>query len=139
LPITLLSEEIRVLVEADEIRDIEEIAKEATDVLYVLLGTALELGHYPDFEDKILFEGNFSNINKSDPIIQLLELVELFKTDWNKDNLGKLVLGLGEYLEYKGLKSSFIRIIHEVHRSNMSKCTNYKPIGLVNRNTLNFC
>ncbi len=128
LRITLLNEEIKELVEADEKGNIEEIAKEATDVLYVVLGTALELGYHPDFENKQLFNGMIANTDKENTPNQLLQLAETFKKDWTKDNLEQILVGLGAYLYFIGLKPDFIRIVNEVHRSNMSKGTNGKPI-----------
>ncbi len=128
LRITLLTEEIKELVEADEMGDIEEIAKEATDVLYVVLGTALELGYYPDFENKQLFNGMVANTDKENTLNRLLQLAETFNKDRTKDNLEQILVGLGAYLYFIGLKPDFIRIVNEVHRSNMSKGTNGKPI-----------
>ncbi len=128
LRITLLTEEIKELVEADEIGNLEEIAKEATDVLYVVLGTALELGYHHDFENKQLFSGVIANTNKKYTLNRLLQLAETFKKDWTKDNLEQILVGLGAYLHFIGLKPYFIKIINEVHRSNMSKGTDGKPI-----------
>jgi predicted HAD superfamily Cof-like phosphohydrolase len=128
LRITLLNEEIKELEEAHAVGNIEEIAKEATDVLYVVLGTALELGYHPYFESKQLFNGMIANMDKNCTLNRLLQLTENFKRDWSKDYLEQILVGLGAYLNFMGLKNSFNEIINEVHRSNMSKGTNGKPI-----------
>jgi predicted HAD superfamily Cof-like phosphohydrolase len=125
---TLLNEEVEELVEADTLGDIEEIGKEACDVLYVLLGTALELGYHQDFENQNLFKGMVSNVDKAYCLKQLQIISAAFKTDWSKENLKKLLTCLAAYLQHTGLKDIFSAIIAEVHRSNMSKGTNGKPI-----------
>jgi predicted HAD superfamily Cof-like phosphohydrolase len=128
LRLTLLNEEVKELLEADNIGNIEEIAKEACDVLYVLLGTALELGYHQGFEDKVFFNGLINNVDKAYCLTHLHIMSEAFKTDWSKDNLKRLLVCLSVYLQYAGLKNIFPAIIAEVHRSNMSKGTNGKPI-----------
>jgi predicted HAD superfamily Cof-like phosphohydrolase len=128
LRITLLNEEIKELEEADAVGNIEEIAKEATDVLYVLLGTTLELGYHKYFETFNLFETGMPKTNRMDSLLQLKPLVEAFKADWSKTNLALILRGVGEYCSCMDLKKDFDSIIHEVHRSNMSKGTNGKPI-----------
>ncbi len=128
LRVTLLHEEVKELLEADEIANIEEIAKEVGDVIYVLLGTALELGYHPYFEDYVLFETEALDIAKAAYLNQIKNQAEVFKTDWSKENLAALLRRLGEYLTIIGLKPFFYDIITEVHRSNMSKGTNGKPI-----------
>lgn len=61
----LLREEVRELEEAIESGDIFEIAKEFTDVLYVLIGTALEFGLYK-YVDFMFDEVHKSNMSKLD-------------------------------------------------------------------------
>jgi Phosphoribosyl-ATP pyrophosphohydrolase len=63
---TLLHEELQELIKADAIGDIQEIAKEAGDVAYVLLGTVLELGYYKDFEGKKLLGYKKTPLDKAD-------------------------------------------------------------------------
>jgi predicted HAD superfamily Cof-like phosphohydrolase len=137
LRLTLLHEEVKELVEADASGIVEDIAKEAGDVVYVLLGTALELGYHPHFTDKKLFEDSTTERRSvgcnhtqrnSVPLHNLIKMSEQFKTDWSKENAEKLLAFIGEYLDYMGLKVHFPQIIQEVHRSNMSKGTDGKPI-----------
>jgi predicted HAD superfamily Cof-like phosphohydrolase len=128
LRLTLLHEEVKELIEADAIGTIEDIAKEACDVVYVLLGTALELGYHAYFNSKKLFKkGNIVG-EKALFLNNIKAATEIFKTDWSKENAEKLLIFLGKYLDYKSLKAHFPQIMQEVHRSNMSKGTNGKPI-----------
>jgi predicted HAD superfamily Cof-like phosphohydrolase len=128
LRINLLTEELKELEEADKADNIEEIAKEAGDVVYVLLGTALELGYYKAFEFKTLFATAVSTKNKTESLQYLTNARDLFKNDWSTENLAFLLRGVGDYLHFMGLKKGFKSIMLEVHRSNMSKGTDGKPI-----------
>jgi predicted HAD superfamily Cof-like phosphohydrolase len=125
---TLLNEEVRELIEADTIGDIQEIAKEAGDVVYVLLGTVLELGYYKDFTRKKLFKSTKNGANKAVYLQKMVENVGIFQEDWSKKQLMILLDDLTHYLESVGLRSYFLQIIEEVHRSNMSKGTNGQPL-----------
>ncbi len=125
---TLLHEEIMELVEAHTIGNIEEKAKETIDVLYVILGTALELGYHKDFDNIKLFNDITPDSDKSNALKTLSQLSDQFNTDWSKENLMKLLTVLCEYLRLIGLKENFQDIMQEVHRSNMSKGTDGKPI-----------
>jgi predicted HAD superfamily Cof-like phosphohydrolase len=125
---TLLNEELRELIEADTIGDIQEIAKEAGDVVYVLLGTVLELGYYKDFTRKKLFKSTNVVADKGVYLQKAVKNGTIFKDDWSKKQLSVLLNDVTHYLEAIGLKAHFLRIIEEVHRSNMSKGTNGLPL-----------
>jgi predicted HAD superfamily Cof-like phosphohydrolase len=124
---TLLNEELRELIEADAIGEIQEIAKEAGDVVYVLLGTVLELGYYNDFKDKEL-PTPLKIAHKNLYLQKIVEQAALFQDNWSKKQLLVLLNILMGYLEAIGLAHHFQRIIAEVHRSNMSKGTNGQPL-----------
>lgn len=126
LRITLLYEEIKELIEADSDNNIQEIAKEVCDVHYVLLGTVLELGYYTDFEHKTVLgktEGQ-----RADCLNTIQTSFKVFKTDWSKTNLEKLLWAVEAYISSVGLQSHYLAIFKEVHRSNMSKGTGGKPV-----------
>jgi predicted HAD superfamily Cof-like phosphohydrolase len=127
LRMTLLNEEVRELIEADELGQIDEIAKEASDVLYVLLGTALEFGYRKYFEGKRLFSAQ-KFTNKAVCLQDLIDKKAQFQVDWSRENLAELLNVLTNYLTIMGLKTTFSKIIQEVHRSNMSKGTNGQPL-----------
>jgi predicted HAD superfamily Cof-like phosphohydrolase len=128
LRLTLLNEELRELVEADDIGHIEEIAKEAGDVLYVLLGTALEFNHYDKFESIKYFESMNNPLSKTDCLRRMRDNAALFQADWSEKNLIVLIHDLANYVESIGLRDHFPRVFQEVHRSNMSKGTNGLPL-----------
>jgi predicted HAD superfamily Cof-like phosphohydrolase len=125
---TLLNEELRELIEADAIGEIQEIAKEAGDVVYVLLGTVLELGYYKDFESKKLFTSKKMLLEKDACLREIVKNTTIFQNNWSKKQLLVLLKTLIDYLEAIGLIHHFTRIIEEVHRSNMSKGTNGQPL-----------
>jgi predicted HAD superfamily Cof-like phosphohydrolase len=125
---TLLNEELRELIEADSIGEIQEIAKEAGDVVYVLLGTVLELGYYHDFKGKTLVASKKKAADKGIYLQEMVKNVAIFQEDWSKKQLLVLLNTLMAYLEAIGLTHHFQRIIEEVHRSNMSKGTNGQPL-----------
>lgn len=128
LRITLLYEEIKELIEADSDNNIQEIAKEVCDVHYVLLGTVLELGYYTDFEHKTAFEKTEKQGQRADCLNQIQTNFQVFKTDWSKTNLKKLLWAVEAYIISMGLKNLYFDIFEEVHRSNMSKGTGGKPV-----------
>ncbi len=128
LRITLLKEEIKELLEADNEGSIQEIAKESCDVLYVLLGTVLELGYYANFKNKKLFEKTPLQGTRVNCLTSIQTAFDTFKTDWSIPNLEKLLWAIEAYIETIGLKNAYFDVVKEVHRSNMSKGTNGKPI-----------
>ncbi len=125
---TLLNEELRELLEADTMGAIQEIAKEAGDVVYVLLGTVLELGYYEDFKDEKLFASERKLAPKDACLHKLKANTRIFQSNWSKKHLALLLNDVTHYLEVIGLKDHFLRIIQEVHQSNMSKGTNGQPL-----------
>jgi predicted HAD superfamily Cof-like phosphohydrolase len=128
LRITLLHEEIKELFEADSDNNIQEIAKEACDVHYVLLGTVLELGYYTDFVHKTVFEKITKQGQRADCLNTIQTAFEVFKEDWSKTNLEKLLWAVEAYISSVDLQSHYLDIFKEVHRSNMSKGTDGKPV-----------
>lgn len=128
LRITLLHEEIKELIEADSDNNIQEIAKEVCDVHYVLLGTVLELGYYTDFEHKTAFEKITKQEQKADCLNQIQTNFQVFKTDWSKTNLEKLLWAVEAYIYSVGLNDVYHAVFKAVHCSNMSKGTDGKPV-----------
>jgi hypothetical protein len=125
---SLLNEELCELIEADAIGHIQEIAKEAGDVVYVILGTVLELGYYKDFDGKKLFSSKRPPLDKDTCLQKIVKNTAIFPSNWSKKQLTVLLNDVTHYVEAIGLKDHFQKIIQEVHRSNMSKGTNGQPL-----------
>lgn len=128
LRIALLHEEIKELIEADSDNNIQEIAKEVCDVHYVLLGTVLELGYYTDFEHTTVLGKTIKQGQKAECLNTIETSFQVFKTDWSKTNLEKLLWAVEDYIYSVGLNDVYRAVFNAVHRSNMSKGTNGKPV-----------
>jgi hypothetical protein len=92
------------------------------------LGTVLELGYYTDFEHKTAFEKTEKQGQRADCLNQIQTNFQVFKTDWSKTNLEKLLWSVEAYIYSVGLNDVYHAVFNEVHRSNMSKGTNGKPV-----------
>lgn len=121
LRLELVKEEFKELKEAHESGNIEHIAKEACDLLYVVLGGRLEFGYYADL--KTVFHIVPNNIET------LERWVDYFLKYASPDAFSEIEYALLAYLKKAGLSPYFDRCFDEVHRSNMSKLDdNGKPI-----------
>lgn len=126
LRIDLINEEVKELVEAHKADKIQEIAKESCDVLYVVLGCALEFGYQHYFEDWVLCDMPLANDGKEHSLLRVHNHAENFAKNWAARNLTSILYDLEEYTLFVGFNLQ--QCFEEVHQSNMSKGTNWIPV-----------
>ena len=125
----LLKEEMNELFEAHVGGNILEIAKECADLLFVVLGTALEFGYQDFFEDQTMYETEIMNANAEESIGRIQDVVLYFQgTNYTSSTLFQIYYDLDEYIRFTFSQEQFDRVFLEVHKSNMSKGTNGKPV-----------
>lgn len=129
----LLKEEIQELIEAHQSGNIEHIAKEACDLVYVTLGTVLEFGWAENEIISMLSLGFGNDVLKETTTDEIEKSVnQICRTDFYGLRTGALdliLISVDDYLQGMNLSQHFERCFDEVHRSNMSKLdANGKPV-----------
>lgn len=125
----LILEEFNELNEAHESGNIEHIAKEACDLVYVCLGTVLEFGWHDNENIDLLETGFGFDILKTNDTVEICASVVDFIKHGMASSLGMIMIQVDDYLQGMGLSKYFERCFSEVHRSNMSKLDeNGKPV-----------
>lgn len=118
----LIEEEVNELSKAILEGNIQEIAKEAADVEYVLLGGAIELG----FSGQVDFDLS-PGIREMAAECVLSDIIPAMQDQPLTAIAGSFPF-LSVIIESYNLDKQWDRIFDEVHRSNMSKLVDGKPV-----------
>lgn len=122
----LIIEEFNELKEAHESGDIEHIAKEACDLVYVCLGTALEFG-WGNSRRLFRLSNGIGHSTQKKEIIALENAVRFFCMTMNPSTLDYIAETIDDCISISA--KDFEQCFDEVHRSNMSKLdANGNPI-----------
>lgn len=135
LRLKLIKEEFEELKEADGIGNVEEIAKEACDVLYTSLGAILEFGLHNLTTHPMIYmlDIGFNKMPLGAPMVDFSDfeksLTWVFECQ-SPQNIELFLILLIDYISAKGFDRKTIeRCFDEVHRSNMSKLdANGQPV-----------
>lgn len=125
----LIKEELSELEEADKKGDIQEIAKECCDLIYVTLGTFLELG-WADEDHISMYHLQWGVDAEMESNLRLTKkAVDRFVGHSYSNDLDLILIHLEGYMLGRGIIHQFEKCFDEVHRSNMSKLgSDGKPV-----------
>lgn len=135
LRLKLIKEEFDELKEADGIGNMEHIAKEACDLVYVTLGTVLEFGLHKLTKHPMIYmlSIGFNRMALGAPMVDFADFEKALS--WvvecqSPQNIELFLILLVDYISAKGFdKETIERCFSEVHRSNMSKLdANGQPV-----------
>lgn len=116
----LFLEEMNELLHAIDTNDTKEIQDGFADLIFVITGMMLELGHNPHEVFYKVYESNMSKVCYSEE--EAMETVELYAAGLHPDKMGEKI-----NTRYRSIEDGHFFVIERVSDGKVMKSMNYKP------------